>query len=531
MMRAQLWLAGFATLTSISSVTAAPDIEVVANSIIRTYTDYCDPQFFDRYLPSDARWDTALSENYARILRTRYLSNCEAFMSEEVLAAITVPRILSMFPRLSEDQSGQLSAEQLMLIGIGAYLDEVDATRCPNVPQGLELATSLRSATGSWFASVGYDDALDIARGYAQAKQYAASWPGISTAGNPCLEREGAYMFAAGYAVKAGLVPLQLSPGALPEADWQKNYDWDGDGVVGDEDAAASNSIQSLPAEYVSEPGDPVTSRGGDETTDPAAYMSEADAAAIAKLAGRWGTTAACDQPSEQIIIGGGDTPRIGGADLGCDMGSIQSFGNMTTFAATCVGEGDDWSGQGAIQQGSTDVIDLFLFGGGQPRHLVRCGVGAEAQTPSAGTDDRSLDWDGSWVKSATGGSEIEIPSFLQKGPVRALMNADEDFGTAYDGADGLSLSLRQYRVDTLSSAHRWLREGAASDVIATTYEVDKVDFGVISGYLDATRDRAYYGICRRGAGRLQCVDMFWASSDQAVIEPMIDRIVASFRH
>ncbi len=512
------------------AATQAAEVGLVANSIIRTYTDYCDPLFFDRHMPPGARWDAALSENYARLLRTRYLSNCEAFMTEEVLAAITVPRILSMFPRLSEDQSGQLTAEQLMLIGVGAYLDEVDATSCPNAPQGLELATSLRSATGSWFASAGYDDALDIARGYTQAKQYAASWPGMPTAGNPCLEREGAYMFAAAYAVKAGLVPLQLSSGALPEADWQKNYDWNGDGVVGDEDTAADGSPQGPPTEHTWEPGDPIVSRGGDQTAVGAPIVSETDAGTIAKLAGRWGTTAACDQPGDQIIVDGGDAPRIGGADLGCDVGSIQSFGGMTTFAATCVGDGDDWSGQGAIQQSSSDVIDLFLFGDEQPRHLVRCGSNAEAQTPSVGTSEMSLDWDGSWVRSAAGGSEIEIPSFLQRGPVRALMSGDVDYGTAYDGADGLSLSLRQYRVDTSSSAHQWLREGAASDVVATTYEVERADLGVISGYLDSTRNQAYYGICRRGAGELQCVDMFWNSRDQEAVEPIIGRVVQSFR-
>ncbi|WP_291312009.1 MULTISPECIES: hypothetical protein [unclassified Devosia] len=530
-MRAAVMMRPFAVLFGLwtalaGAPTQAAEVGLVANSIIRTYTDHCDPLFFDRHMPPGARWDAALSENYARILRTRYLSNCEAFMTEEVLAAITVPRILSMFPRLSEDQSGQLTAEQLMLIGVGAYLDEVDATSCPNAPQGLELATSLRSATGSWFASTGYDDALDIARGYAQAKSYAAFWPGMPTAGNPCLEREGAYMFAAAYAVKAGLIPLQLSSGALPEADWQKNYDWDGDGVVGDDDTAANSSAQSPQGDYVEEPGDPVTGRGGDDTTDRTLDVSESDAATIAKLAGRWGTTAACDEPGDQIIIDGRDTPRIEGADLGCDLGSIRSFGNMTTF----VGEGGDWSGQGAIQQGGPDVIDLFLFGDEQPRHLVRCGSNAEPQTPSRDTDDMSLDWDGAWVRSAAGGSEIAIPSFLQRGPVRALMNADEDYGTAYDGADGLSLSLRQYRIHTSSSAHRWLREGAASDVVAITYDLDKADFGVISGYLDSARSQAYYGICRQGANKLQCVDMFWHSRDQEAVGPIIDSVVRSFR-
>lgn len=532
-MRPSLWLIGLATFASISAANAAQDVKIVANSILRAYGDYCDPLFFDRHLPPDARWDAAISENYARILLTRYLGSCDKFLNEEVLAAVTVPKILSMFPRLSEDQSAILTAQQLMLIGIAAYLEEVDAATCPNAPQGLELATSLRSATGSWVGSAGYDDALDIARGYAQAKQYAASWPGLSTAGDPCLEREGAYMFAAAYTVKAGLVPLQLSPSALPQEDWQKNYDWDGDGVLGDDNRAAGDPQNGTRADNARGPGDPTANRGSDEQPiDLTPYVSPTDAAAIAKLVGRWGTNPACDQSGDQIIIEGGGAPRIGGADLGCDLGSIQSFGNMATFNATCGGEGDSWSGQGAIQQSTPDVIDVFLFGNAEAQHLVRCGSNTEAQTSSGGrTGDVSFDWDGSWVRSATGGSEIEIPSFLQRGPVRALVNDDVDYGTAYDGADGMSLSLRQYRVDTPSTAHKWLREGAASDVIVTTYEVDKAGFGAISGYLDNSRSQAYYGICRQGRGELECIDMFWSAGDQEAVEPMIERVVQSFQH
>jgi hypothetical protein len=523
-MRAQLWLAGFATLASMSSAIAAQDIEVVANSILRAYSDYCDPLYFDQNRAADAPVDATLTESFARVLFTRDGGQCNQFYNTEVAPASIVPALISRIPELQRALPRSLDSQQLGLLGGILRYDDITETDCGGQPQDASDISGARSVAEPWWAAVGRDDALDLARGYIESESYARAVVGFPSGGSTmtaCGAREIVGMMIS-MKVTGPIMP-QAPGGGMSNEEFKQLMSEPSDGYGED----GPDGFDEGPAW---ERGDPIVSRGGDETAVGAPIALETDVTAIAKLAGRWGTTAACDQPGDQIIIDDGDAPRIRGADLGCDVGSIQSFGSMTTFAATCVGDGGDWSGQGAIQQDGQDVIDLFLFGSNQPRHLVRYGSDAEAQTPSGDTGEMSPDWDGSWLKSAAGGSEIEIPTFLERGPVRALMNAGEDYGTAYDGTDGLSLSLRQYRVDTQSSAHQWLREGAASDVIAITYEVDKADFGVISGYLDSTRSQAYYGICRPGAGELQCVDMFWNSRDQEVVEPIIGHVVRSFR-
>src|SRR5690606_15496000 len=102
------------------------------------------------------------------------------------------------------------------------------------------------------------------------------------------------------------------------------------------------------------------------------------------------------------------------------------------------------------------------------------------------------------------------IPSFLQTGPIRAILKGDVEFGTIYEGVDDLSLTLRQYRLESTLRPYDWLLSAAAANVTEVTYKVDKDGFGVVSGYIDDQSTHAYYGICRVRQRELQCVDFFW---------------------
>lgn len=513
-MSRHLWFAALVTFASISAANAAEDVEVVANSILRAYSDYCDPLYFEQHRPADAPVDGTLADSYSRVMLMRYDGQCDRFFNAEVAAAAMVPDLLHHVVELQPARSQTLTGLQVGLLGSIRRYDDMAANECSSHPEDDSDISHVRAVAEPWLAALGRDDALEFAKGYVGAETFARFAIGLPAGGSiptPCSAREVVASTIELAAVNSGLAAPRRSEGnasslVSPEAtDEQADPDGNGYGEDGPD--------------------------GGDVAIAPSQHSSATDFAALARFAGHWGTTLACDQPGDQITIDVGDAPRIRGADLGCDLGGIQSFGDMVTFDATCGGEGDTWRGQGAIHQGSSDAIDLFLFGDDVPRHLARCASNVEVPpSPVGSTGDLPFDWDGSWVKSVSGGSEIEIPSFLQRGPIRALMNADVDYGTAFDGADGLSLSLRQYRVDTSLSAHQWLREGAASDVIATTYEVDKADFGVISGYLDSSNTQAYYGICRPSRAELQCVDIFWSSRDQVAVEPVIERVVQSFQ-
>lgn len=407
-MRAHLWLAALATFATISTADAAQDVEVVANSILRTYSDYCDPLFFEQNRSADAPVDVTLAHSYSRAMLMRYDGRCDRFFNAEVAAATVVPNLLHRVVELQRSLPRTLSELQIELLGSIRRYDDLATNECNGQPQDTSDISHVRAVAEPWLAALGRDDALEFAKGYVGAEAFARLAIGLPAGGSiptPCSAREVVASTIELAAVNSGLTAPRRSEGdapspAFPEpTDEQADPDGNGYGEDG--------------------PG------GGDVAIDPSQHSSAADLAQLARFAGNWGPTLACDQPGDQITIDAGDAPRIGGADLGCDLGSVESFGNMTTFAATCVGDGGDWSGQGAIQQDSQDVIKLLLFGSNQPRQLVRCGSDAEPQTPSRDTDDLSFDWDGAWLRSAAGGSEIEIPSFLRRGPVRALMNGD----------------------------------------------------------------------------------------------------------
>ena len=172
--------------------------------------------------------------------------------------------------------------------------------------------------------------------------------------------------------------------------------------------------------------------------------------------------------------------------------------------------------------------LSVFAFVGALVLSSTATPQQAAAQTAS---HTRVPGWDGSWTRSASGGSEIEIPRFLADGPQRALLDNGVEFGTEFEGSARFPFSLRQYNATTSQSPHNWLRAGTKRVVTKVTYEVNKRAFGVVSGYTDANAKQGYYGICRRDGGRIECIDMFWETSEQAIAAPLINRIVRSFPH
>lgn len=255
------------------------------------------------------------------MLFTKYGNDCGKFLANEVAAAAALPTILAAFPDLKAGSSGALDTQQLALLGVLSYVDTLGA--CASEPQGFEAVEWLRTSTSAWRASAGRDDALEIAKGFAQARNYSETWPGISVAGDACLERQGALMFAV--AAAAALEPLSTVPPktAVPQENWLNNYDWDGDGVVegAGEDGASNgqadrsapavaaepggsqeNSVEASPSsdqsandtytdvgEFTWEPGDPGTNRGNDDMPiDLTSHVSPADVAGIRPYSGWW---------------------------------------------------------------------------------------------------------------------------------------------------------------------------------------------------------------------------------------------------
>jgi hypothetical protein len=131
---------------------------------------------------------------------------------------------------------------------------------------------------------------------------------------------------------------------------------------------------------------------------------------------------------------------------------------------------------------------------------------------------------------SGTGSRRIEIPSFLADGYAHALIDNGIDHGTAYDGADGSSLSLRRWQVLDWKGERPYVYLSKFPALKSITYTVDKDTWGVLSGFEDEANTKIYYGICKIAKRQLICVDMDWNEDERQFITPIVDRIVRSFR-
>lgn len=137
--------------------------------------------------------------------------------------------------------------------------------------------------------------------------------------------------------------------------------------------------------------------------------------------------------------------------------------------------------------------------------------------------------WDGTWDDNYSGGSVVELPTFLE--PARELLKAGVSYGTSFD-ADGLnSFWATQYSTETdATRPFEYLARLHAGEVAVVTYTMDQAMAGVMSGYLDDKLQKVFYEICRVGPVELRCLAMGWATVDDIAIKPLIDRIVQSFR-
>lgn len=211
-------------------------------------------------------------------------------------------------------------------------------------------------------------------------------------------------------------------------------------------------------------------------------------------------------------------------ADAGSDMrllaGGFEQDGTGNMVSVVTVPQGETASL--VFQDGAYGLV-----GGG---FLITTPPGAGAANTStigAIAKPAASSWDGTWEKSQTAGSDILLPSFLFYGPMRSLVDKnDNPYGTAFDGNSVNSLSVRQYEVaDWPGNPYSYLV--AEAHIGSPTFHMDRPAVGIISG-LQSLSDN-YYGICRQNDKTLYCVDMFWKTYDDPEITPMVAKIEASF--
>lgn len=133
------------------------------------------------------------------------------------------------------------------------------------------------------------------------------------------------------------------------------------------------------------------------------------------------------------------------------------------------------------------------------------------------------------WVKSLSGGSEIEIPDFFAEGDGRLLGGFAENYGQTFEPEEYPDAQLRQYRTHTYGkSLIRYLKDMNVSDGDKVTYQVNKPSLAVISS-TSADGKVVFYGMCQKHR-IVTCFDIVYDTKDQATFGPIVDRIARSFR-
>jgi hypothetical protein len=392
-------------LLAMTITAIAADVQIVASSILRTYADYCDPSSFER-LGGQDNWDPDIATSYARVLMTNYLSNCDRFFANEVQPAAMVDEMIASTPQLQVDAPTSLSQYQVVLLGAARRIRDMVALQCTTDTETIPSAVGIAAQLERWAPQLVRANALDYSVGYVSFENLARYAGNIPT--DMPLDRNCGYLKQL-----AGMVAMSMvnhgialsdqaaltspatdsngqSDGGVSQRDFERwaNSEPGASSTAPADSPATDGQQQSSTADYVWEPGDPTTNRGGsEEPIDLTSSVSPTDVTTIAKLAGRWGTTPECDQPGGQYVIGqfdlrdpdtlGVGVPRIQAADLSCEIGQFKSFGDASTFSAICWGEGDTWTGMGSIQRTSPTDISLFLFDAAEPIRLTKCERGA----------------------------------------------------------------------------------------------------------------------------------------------------------
>ncbi|MDB5539172.1 MAG: hypothetical protein JWQ89_899 [Devosia sp.] len=159
----------FATVLAVGcwgSVAQAADPEITANSIIRAFSDFCDPIAFDRERPAGAQWDADLELNFGRLLFAKYQGNCDRFENAEVAPARATFELLANLPELGATSPRELSADELGLVASALLVEEVLAGGCASTASAIGNLQPLRSLIAGLRQKLTREDAYDLARAY-----------------------------------------------------------------------------------------------------------------------------------------------------------------------------------------------------------------------------------------------------------------------------------------------------------------------------------------------------------------------------
>ncbi|MER9918089.1 MULTISPECIES: hypothetical protein [unclassified Mesorhizobium] len=133
------------------------------------------------------------------------------------------------------------------------------------------------------------------------------------------------------------------------------------------------------------------------------------------------------------------------------------------------------------------------------------------------------------WIESLSGGSKIEIPEFFEDGDGWLLGGFAENYGSVFRPASYPDAELRQYRaLEKKMTPFEYLKQAIVGDDSIVTYKIDRPSLAVISG-TSPDGEFIFYGMCQKHR-TVTCFNMHWNKKDQALFQPIAERIARSFR-
>ncbi|WP_137934369.1 hypothetical protein [Mesorhizobium comanense] len=134
------------------------------------------------------------------------------------------------------------------------------------------------------------------------------------------------------------------------------------------------------------------------------------------------------------------------------------------------------------------------------------------------------------WTFSRHGGTTIEIPTFIAHGKTRLLKGGGKD-GLIFDSKE-YGAEFSQYKVidGTNKRPIEYIYDQVFPRGSEVKYEVDKPLLGVVSMEFPGQFTYIYYNMCQKNENENKCFDISYRKNDQSFFEPIVERIVRSFR-
>ena len=134
------------------------------------------------------------------------------------------------------------------------------------------------------------------------------------------------------------------------------------------------------------------------------------------------------------------------------------------------------------------------------------------------------------WTLSRHGGSAIEIPVFIADGNTRLLKGGGK-YGLIFDSKE-YGVEFAQYKIVDGSNKRpiEYVYDQVFPRGSSVTYELDKPFIGAVSVEIPGKISYIYYNMCRKIQTTTSCFDISLRKNDREFFDPIVERIVKSFR-